>query len=221
MRKKDQIAEAIKKVFPHLALSEPVFDGLEAYLAELERWNAKINLTAVKGFEAQLNKHLLDSLAGLDLASRLSRPFSGKALDLGSGAGLPGMIIALGEPNVEVHSIEAVGKKSSFQETTRLKLGLKNFSAQACRYEDWAQGRQGAYDCLVARALASMDELLRWADHFLKPGGAAWLWKGEGFEAEWALVDPALKARFDPPEPHVYELLGGLGGRIVILTKRA
>ncbi|MDT8446381.1 MAG: 16S rRNA (guanine(527)-N(7))-methyltransferase RsmG [bacterium] len=219
MRKKDQIAAAIKKVFPQLPFEPVHLDRFELYLEQLERWNAKINLTAVTGFEALLEKHILDSLAGLEMARSQSILLHGKAIDLGSGAGLPGLIIAALFEQVEIDSIDGVGKKAAFQETLRLRMGLKSFAAHGCRYEEWVKGRQESYDFLFARALASMPQLMPWARDFLKSGGEAWLWKGELFEHEWAQVPGGLKENFTEPQSFPYQINEYLGGRIIRLQK--
>ena len=218
MRKAVQIQNAIANLFPELALEADQLEAIDRFLAGLLHWNKKVNLTAIRDFDGLVTKHLLDSLAPLGLCARggLECRITGKGVDLGSGAGLPGIIIALMLPQVEVTSLEKVKKKVAFQTWAKAEIGIKNFKAQARRFDEVAGGDQ---DFVLARALAEMDLLLGWADHFLRPGGLAWLWKGQGFETEWEGVKPELKEQFTLVESASYQLDQSRGGRIVVFKK--
>ena len=211
MRKTNQIAQSAKKVFPDLALTETQLDSLALYLELLDQWNQRFNLTSVKGFENQVAKHLLDALAPLGLG--LGPLLQGRGMDLGSGAGLPGLILALCLP------IEGVLKKVNFQETARTRMGLKNFVARQVRLEDLAKeaGLARTQDFVLARALSSLVELGQWAAVFLKPGGRLWAWKGKNWEEEWGELQAQGGWSLEKALPYQLEL--GFGGVLLLLQK--
>ena len=217
MRKINQIAEELKKVFPSICLSNLQIDRLELYLRLLEQWNQTYNLTAVKGTQNLIAKHLSDSLVPLGLAQQIKTALVGKGLDLGSGAGIPGLILALCLDKVEIISLDAVQKKITFQEVVKASVKLGNFTAVHSRFEQFAQTCPdvGMFDFIVARALSSLSDLARWARLFLRSGGNLWAWKGQGWEAEWSVL--LQEGDFQFVESHPYHLSQGYGGVLLIL----
>ena len=159
---------------------------LERLADELQRWNRRRNLTAITGREEILEKHLLDSLTLLPLIKSPSR-----LLDIGSGAGFPALPLKIARPDLEVVSVDAVGKKIDFQRHIARVFGLEKFTALHERTEslvDHADYRQG-FETVTARALCSLDELLArddpenhvaMAKPFLAPGGRLLAMKGPG-----------------------------------------
>lgn len=140
------------------------------YLCELNTWNATYNLTAVREPEAMVTRHLLDSLA-------VSPFITGKSLaDVGSGPGLPGIVLAVTRPKLAVTLIEPNGKKAAFLRHVRRRLSLANVEVVQKRVEDWTP--DGRYDCVICRALASAGESTRLAGHLIAPGGRFLLMKG-------------------------------------------
>jgi 16S rRNA (guanine527-N7)-methyltransferase len=137
---------------------------LLAYLELLTKWNKTYNLTAVRDPVDMVSRHLLDSLAVL--------PFiGGKTLaDLGSGAGLPGIPLAIARPGLAVTLVESNGKKARFLREVTRSLPLPNVAISQARIQDVT----GRFDCVTARALASLAEMLAWGGHLLAPGGR-WL----------------------------------------------
>lgn len=147
-----------------LTLSAQGCERLLDYLELLVRWNAVYNLTAVRDPSDMVARHLLDSLA--------VAPFvRGDSLaDLGSGAGLPGIPLAILEPARQFVLIDSNGKKSRFLREVVRMLGLNNVRVEQIRAED----AQGQFDCITSRAFAGLAQMLAWGGHLLAPGGA-WL----------------------------------------------
>lgn len=157
--------------------AEPLTDRLLAYLALLARWNAAYNLTAIREPAQMVRLHLLDSLSIV--------PFVGGALaDIGSGAGLPGIPLALARADITVTSIESAGKKARFQRQAQRELGLDNFTVVAARAE--AYRTEKLFDCLVSRAFGSLAQFVRVGGHLLAPGGRLLAMKGADPHAEVA-----------------------------------
>jgi len=134
------------------------------YLELLVRWNAAYNLTAVRDPEQMVERHLLDSLAVAPLVC-------GDTLaDLGSGAGLPGIPLAILEPARQHVLIDSNGKKTRFLREAVRTLELANVRVEQVRVED----ARGQYDCITARAFAPLAQMLRAGGHLLAPDGV-WL----------------------------------------------
>ena len=152
-----------------LAADVAVVDALLDYLELLTRWNGAYNLTAIRVPEQMVTQHLLDSLA--------VAPFvRGERLaDIGTGAGLPGIPLALLNPERQVTLIDANGKKTRFLREAVRTLKLDNVRIEACRVED----ARGQYDTLTARAFASLGDMLRAAGHLLAADGILLALKGQ------------------------------------------
>ncbi len=144
-----------------LPTSPKVEEHLLAYLDLLLKWNKTYNLTAVRNPEQGLSHHLLDSLAILPWVD-------GRALlDVGSGGGLPGIPLAILRPQLSVTLVDAVQKKVSFLQQAVIELGLSNVHVVHGRVEKL----QGQFGQIVARAFASLPDLVAWTRHMLAPGG--------------------------------------------------
>jgi 16S rRNA (guanine527-N7)-methyltransferase len=148
---------------------ELLADRLLEYLALLQRWNATYNLTAIRDPAEMVSKHLLDSLA--------VAPFvEGALADLGSGAGLPGIPLALARPELQVTLVESNGKKARFLREASRVLRLDNARIAEVRAERLREPTQ--YDCVISRAFSSLGEFVRLGAHLLKPGGRMLAMKG-------------------------------------------
>ncbi len=132
-------------------------------LDELERWNRKFNLTAIRDREAMLTLHLLDSLA--------VRPWlrGGSVLDIGTGAGFPGLPLAITEPARRFVLLDSNNKKIQFVRHAAITLGLENVTAARARAEDYAPGER--FDTVIARAVAELATLVSLAGHHVGEGG--------------------------------------------------
>jgi len=148
------------------ALAPPLL----AYLALLIRWNNTYNLTAIRDPREMVDKHLLDSLAMHAHAT------SGTLADLGSGAGLPGIPLALANPGLQVTLVESNGKKARFLREAVRVLGLRNAHVAERRAE--ALDQPGAYDLITARAFATLRGIIDVGGHLLEPGGTLLAMKG-------------------------------------------
>ena len=143
-----------------LALPDSAIGKLLDYLALLAKWNAVYNLTAVREPRAMLIQHLLDSLAIVTpLASRARAPLT-CVVDVGSGGGLPGIVLAIVWPDTRIHLIEPVGKKAAFLRQCALELALAHVEIHATRVEDLDSAATIAPDLIVCRAFASLADFV-------------------------------------------------------------
>jgi len=145
-------------------------------LTELERWNARVNLTAIRDICAMVSGHLLDSLA--------ARPFlRGTAvIDIGTGAGFPGLPLAIAEPDRSFTLLDSNGKKINFVRHAANLLGLENVTAVKARAEDYAPG--DVFDTVIARALATVPKILELGGHLAGEKGVLLALKGRYPAAE-------------------------------------
>jgi 16S rRNA (guanine527-N7)-methyltransferase len=179
------------------------------YLVMIAKWNKVYNLTAIRDAETMLTHHILDSLAVIaPLQRRLAQmqPFANKPtslLDVGAGAGLPGVVIAICCPDVSVTCVDAVGKKAAFIQQAALTLGLTNLKGLHVRVESMmpADVCEG-FDVITSRAFASLEDFVSLtSDHLAKPFGVWMAMKAKTASAE-ALCLPKTFAVF-----HVEPLL--------------
>lgn len=161
-----------------LALPAGAIVRLLDYLRLLQRWNAHYNLTAVREPAAMVTRHLLDSLA-------VAPHVTGNSLiDLGAGAGLPGIPLAVIAPEREVTLVDSNGKKVRFMRAALRELELANASVIEARVE----AVEGTFDCVVSRAFASLSDMLAWGGHLLAADGNWLALKGRYPEAEVAAL---------------------------------
>lgn len=149
---------------------------LLAYVAELEQWNAAYNLTAIREPLAMVTRHLLDSLALLPHIG------SGSLLDVGSGAGIPGLILAIARPELAVVVLDSNGKKARFMRHAIRTLGISNAEVAEVRAE--AFDVDSPFDQITSRAFANLADFVAGTRHLLAPGG------------QWV----AMKGKLDPAE---------------------
>ena len=154
-----------------LALAAPLLD----YLALLIRWNRTYNLTAVREPHEMVTKHLLDSLAMHPFVAEIANS-GGRLADLGTGAGLPGIPLAIVQPGLRVSLVESNGKKARFLREAVRQLGLEHVRVAESRIE--ALDEPGGYDAITARALATLPLIIELGGHLLKPGGRLLAMKG-------------------------------------------
>ena len=160
-----------------LTLERAQQDALLGHLALLEKWNRVYNLTAVRNVEGMLRQHLIDSLAAV---APLTRELKGKAnariLDVGSGAGLPGVVLAIALRHVQVICVDTVGKKASFVQQAGAELGLDNLRSVHARIEQLDPAR---CDVVTSRAFASLSKFVDLTRQHLAPEGVWMAMKGK------------------------------------------
>ncbi len=158
-----------------LALSPGQQAQLLDYLTLIQKWNQVYNLTAVRDPQEMLRQHLLDSLAVIEPLRRhaASRPL--RLLDVGSGAGLPGVVIAICCPDFSVDCVDTVGKKAAFIQQAALTLKLPTLRGLHDRVERLA----GPYDLITSRAFASLADFVTWSGGALGEGGVWLAMKGK------------------------------------------
>ena len=153
------------KLPPHVIQQQLNFIGL------LQQWNASYNLTAVRDINEMVSKHLLDSLSVLPYLGE------GDVIDVGAGAGLPGIPLALARPEQAFTLIDTVGKKTRFMTQAKIKLGLGNITVVNARVED--HRREGGYDVVISRAYASTDDFIASTRHLHHAGTRVLVMQGK------------------------------------------
>jgi 16S rRNA (guanine527-N7)-methyltransferase len=140
-------------------------------LTELERWSARVNLTAIRDTRDMISGHLLDSLA--------AKPFlcGANIIDIGSGAGFPGLPLAIAEPERSFTLLDSNGKKISFVQHIVTTLGLENVTPVKARSENYASDE--LFDTVIARALAGIPKLIEFGGHLLGEKGVLLALKGK------------------------------------------
>lgn len=224
MRKTVQISWLIQKEYPDLDFSDKTIDRLTAFLEQLERWNRKINLTAIRGTQQLAVKHILDSLALFKGDPEQFHPsvLNGQILDIGSGAGLPGIVLAIVCSKTEVLSIDKSIKKIGFQKNVKANLKIANVVPMATRLDELSnrQDLTESFDYIVSRAFTQIKGILDAAIFFLKPAGKLILWKGPNWENEMKAVDPEKWRTFSVSQHWAYRFESDrFGGRIVVIEK--
>jgi 16S rRNA (guanine527-N7)-methyltransferase len=162
--------------------------GAEALLElvdELEAGNAQFNLTAIRDRLGMLRKHVLDSLS--------LQPYlrGGRVADIGTGAGFPGLPLALVNPERHFTLVEATGKKARFVERTALRLGCDNVEIEHARAENYRPFE--LFDTVVARALSSMADFAAYAGHLCAPGGRLLAMKGKRPDEEISAMPKSFR----------------------------
>lgn len=191
-----------------LDLADATAERLLDYIDLLVRWNRAYNLSAVRDPAAMVVRHLLDSLA-------IACWVDGAALaDVGSGAGLPGLPLAILAPERPVLLIDANGKKARFLRAAARDLGLRNVRVAESRVE----AVDGTFDCVTARAFATLAEMLGSGGHLLAPGGRWLAMKGRFPQDE---ID-AVPAGFRIDAVHALEVPGlGAERHLVVIQRNA
>lgn len=171
-----QLAFALNAL--NLDLSDKQTKQILQYLALLHKWNAAYNLSAIKDLQQMLIKHVFDCLTVVrpiytQLTHNLSTEPSA-VLDVGSGAGLPGVVLAICLPDVEVTMVDAVQKKMTFVRQVIGELKLNNAQAHATRIQDWSK----QYPLVTARAWTALADIPALAGHCVVAGGVIAAMKG-------------------------------------------
>jgi len=180
-----------------VALEHAQLAQLAAFARLLARWNATYNLTAIRGDDDMLTHHLLDSLALVPHLTRVTAGQAARVLDVGSGGGLPGIVLAIAAPQARVTLVDAVRKKCAFLTQAQLELGLGNVDVVHGRVEAL---RGPLFDVIVSRALSTLAQFVAWTRHLLGPGGCWLAMKGALPVEELSELPPGVRAEIIPLE---------------------
>ena len=179
----------------NLVLTSEQIHQFELYLKELIVWNEKFNLTSIEDPQEIVFKHFLDSLSCLSVIPIDSQKSGFRLIDVGTGAGFPGIPLKIVCPRTRLTLIDSVGKKIDFCQHIAVTLGLKDVEFLKMRAEDLGQSKQyrESFDWSVARAVAKLPVLLEYLLPLVKTGGFALAQKAQNVEEEMRTSKPALK----------------------------
>ena len=163
-----------------LSLSDAQLEQLLGYLALIQKWNKVYNLTAVRDPQEMLTHHLLDSLTAVAPLVRHTHGQPAKVLDVGSGGGLPGIVLAICRPELDVSCVDTVGKKAAFIQQVAATLKLPNLRGIHARVETLT----GPFDVICSRAFASLPDFVSWSRGALAEQGVWMAMKGKHPQAE-------------------------------------
>lgn len=202
-----------------LEISDSLFEKLEIYAKELKEWNEKINLTAIKDDEGIAIKHFLDSLM---LLKYVDIPKNSKIIDVGTGAGFPGLVIAAAREDVFVTLLDSTGKKLKVVADIAEKMGLKNYEILNMRAEEAGQKKEyrEQFDFATARAVAELRILSEYCLPFVKKDGFFVSMKAALAEQEIENATNALKVLSGEIEEKFNFDLCSQGERNIIKIKK-
>ena len=192
-----------------LELEPEARSRLIAHLELLEKWNRIHNLTSIRDGLKAVSVHTLDSLSVLPYLPE------GRILDAGSGAGFPGIPVAIARPSSQVDLLDSNHKKCAFLRQALAELGLKNAKVVCERLESWRPAWQ--YDCIVSRALAEIPEFVAASAHLLAPRGVIAAMKGVHPFDEIGRIPPDFRVR----KVHALAVPGLDAERHLVLIERA
>ena len=161
---RDLLIEGLQRM--DLALSDQVIDQLMTYLDLVEKWNRVYNLTAIREREEMIKLHFLDSL------SILKHVHVKNILDVGSGAGFPGIVLAITKPELKVTVMDSVNKKTTFMQQVKSELSLTNLDVVNSRVEDYQPTT--LFEAVTSRAFANLKNMMSLTQHTLQKEGV-WL----------------------------------------------
>jgi 16S rRNA (guanine527-N7)-methyltransferase len=164
----------------NLSLSDEQFQHLLGYLALIQKWNKVYNLTALRDPADMLTHHLLDSLTAVVPLSRQTQGQPTKVLDVGSGGGLPGVVLAICMPELKVSCVDTVAKKAAFVQQVAASLKLSNLRGIHARVETLTD----PYPVICSRAFASLPDFVTWSRPALAEGGVWMAMKGKHPQGE-------------------------------------
>jgi 16S rRNA (guanine527-N7)-methyltransferase len=158
-----------------LSLSDEQIQRLLDYVALIQKWNKVYNLTALRDPSDMLTHHLLDSLTAIAPLHRHTQGQAIRLLDVGSGGGLPGVVLAICMPELNVSCVDTVAKKAAFVQQVAVSLKLPNLRGIHARVESLTE----PYPVICARAFASLPDFVTWSRSALAEGGVWMAMKGK------------------------------------------
>lgn len=202
-----------------ISVSDDLIKKLEIYAKELKEWNEKINLTAITDDEGIAIKHFIDSLV---LLKYVDIPENSKIIDVGTGAGFPGLVIAAARPDVKVTLLDSTGKKLKVVADIAEKMGLTNYEILNMRAEEAGQKKEyrEQFDFATARAVAELRVLSEYCLPFVKQNGYFVSMKGALADKEIENATNALKTLSGKIEEKYNFDLCSAGERNIIKIKK-
>jgi len=176
---RDLLVEGLHRM--SLNLSDQMLDQLMVYLNLIEKWNRVYNLTAIRERDEMIKLHFLDSL------SILNHVEMEHVLDVGSGAGFPGIVLAITKPELKVTVMDSVNKKTTFMQQVKSELSLSNLNVVNARVEDYQPTI--LFDGVISRAFSSIQNMLSMTQHTLKKNGAWLAMKSKDVKEELEALD--------------------------------
>ena len=178
----DEVKDALNRLdFP---IDDLACEKLTQYLQGMLLWNRAYNLTAITHPEEMIVRHLLDSLV---LVPELYRRFQASSLiDVGTGAGLPGIPLSIVMPDFQFTLLDSAIKRTRFIQQMKIEIGLPNVTVVTSRVQDYQPEEQ--FDGVLSRAFASGNDMVKWSQHLLKDGGMMVAMKGKVIHSEWENV---------------------------------
>lgn len=155
-----------------LSLSDGQVERLLQYLQLFHKWNKTYNLSAIRDIDSQLDRHLLDSLSVVPYLDETHQ----RVIDVGTGGGLPGMVLAIVFPERHFTLLDSAGKKTRFLFQVKTQLGLDNVQVENRRVESFQPDT--LYDGVISRAFASLKDMTDGCHHLLQPSGVFYAMKG-------------------------------------------
>lgn len=205
-----------------IRFTEAQLDRFQAYYETLADWNRRINLTRITGLEEVQVKHFLDSLTVV-LAVSLQPGDSLKVIDIGAGAGFPGLPLKLAFPETELTLVESVGKKAGFLEEVIAVLGLEGVEVHTGRAETLARqpGLRENFDFVLARGLARLPVLAEYTLPFCRVGGTVVALKHGSVAAEIDQASNALRTLGGAaPQVRRVDVTGLTDDRVVVAVEK-
>lgn len=163
---------------------------LNRYLELMLKWNAAYNLTAVRDLEQMRVQHLADCWAAVEPLRRHAAGRALRVLDVGSGGGLPGVVLATAESGWDITCVDTVGKKAAFVRQVATELGLPNLHSEHARVE---QLRAAPFDVIASRAFAALADFVAWTRALLGPDGVWMAMKGKRPDEEMAALSADIE----------------------------
>lgn len=186
------------------------------YIELIDKWNRHFNLTAVRNLDEMVTLHLLDSLAVVPyLTGR-------RILDVGAGAGLPGMVLAMVFPNRQFTLLDTNGKKTRFMTQARIELGLNNVEVVQARINEYIYKENGPaepFDTIISRAFASISDMLGYVEHLVTETTQVLAMKGDS-EDEISQLPETYKKAFQIDQLHELEVPGLQAKRQLLVISR-
>lgn len=186
-----------------IEITDKQLDNFMKYNELLLNWNTKINLTAITEPEEVIKKHFCDSLSCLSFIKN-----GATVCDVGTGAGFPGLPIAIMRDDAEVLLVDSLNKRIKFLNTVIEELNLKNVKTVHLRAEEGGRGKlRDSFDIVTARAVASLNVLSEYCMPYVKPGGLFLSFKSENYSEELSAAENALKKLSGKAnEVYIYEI---------------